>query len=130
MPKTGSASWVGAGLLALFLLPALAYGGYSVADRWYESYLLGQQEAELRQEVAELRQENLRLQAELSYVRSDEYIETVAREQLNLARPGDRPFVLVGPRPSPTPELSTRREIGALPEKPAWRRLLEALFGR
>lgn len=122
-------SRVGPALFLLFLLPALAYAGYSVADRWYQSYVLAQEEAELRREIAQLRDANLRLQAELNDARGDAAIESVAREQLNLVKPGDRPFLLVGPAASPTPP-APRREPAPPAEKPAWRRVLDPLFGR
>jgi cell division protein FtsB len=122
---------VGPSLLALFLLPALAYAGYSVADRWYQGYLLVLEEQALRSEVADLRLENLRLQAALKYARGDEHVETIAREQLGLIRPGDRALLLVGPTPPAAPEGATnRRESAPVPDKPAWRKLLDALFGR
>ena len=129
MGRAGVAWWARPGLLILFLLPTLAYAGYSVADRWYQSFLLAQEEEALRVEIGELRRENLRLQAELVRVRSDQYVESVAREQLGLIKPGDRAFVLVGPAAPPTPEVQAPPPA-ARPEKAGWRRLLEALFGR
>jgi cell division protein DivIC len=128
--KSGSTSWFRPGWLALFLLPALAYAGYSVADRWYQGYVLALEEAELRREIGDLRKENLRLQSELVHIRGDQYIEKVAREQLNLVKPGDRALVLLGPTGAPTAEPATRRDPAPPAEKPAWRRLLEPIFGR
>lgn len=108
-----SQSWVLPGLLLLFLLPLLGYAGYSVADRWYQGYQLSREEAALRGDITRLREENLRLQAELKDVRSDAFIEGVAREQLGLVKPGDRAIVLVGP-PQPA--------VQAKPVEPAQRR--------
>ena len=129
MTKTAT-SWLRPGLLILFLLPALAYGGYSIADRWYQSYVLAEEEAQLRREIAQLRLENLRLQGELTYARSDQYIESVAREQLNLVRPGDRAILLVGPPRRSTPEPTPRREATPVAERSPWRKLLDPIFGR
>jgi cell division protein FtsB len=128
--KAGAGSWLRPSWLALFLVPAVAYAGYAVAGRWYQGYVLAQEETELRREIAQLRSENVRLQAELSYVRGDRYIESVAREQLNLVRPGDRPLILVGPGGAPPVEPAPRRDPPPLPEKSAWRRLLDSIFGR
>ena len=131
MAKSIATSWVGPGLLALlFLLPVGAYAAYSVADRWYQNYVLGQEEEMLRREIEQLRRENLRLQAELNEARSDHRIEAIAREQLGLVKPGDRPIVLVGPPATPAAESPPRREPPPVPEKTAWRRLLDAIFGR
>lgn len=130
MIRSNTVLWARPGLLALFLLPTLAYAGYSVADRWYQSFILTQEERALRLEISQLRRENLLLQADLQFTRSDQYVESVAREQLGLVRPGDRAFVLVGPAAAPTVEPTTRREAPAPPERSAWRRVLDALFGR
>ncbi len=123
-------TWLGAGLFALFLLPAVGYAGYSVTDRWYQGYLLGLEEDDLRRDVEQLRRENVRLQAAVSDARSDASIEKVAREQLNLVKPGDRPIVLVGPPGGQAAEPSARPGPPPTPEKPAWRRLLDAIFKR
>jgi cell division protein DivIC len=91
-------SWIGPGLLFLFVVPLFAYGAYSIGDRWYQNYILTRQEESIRTEVMQLREENLRLQHELNFARSDTGIETVAREQLGLIKPGDTAIQLVGPR--------------------------------
>jgi len=117
-------------LLALFLLPMLAYATYSIADRWYQSYVLALEEAETRREIEALRDQNLRLQADLVHTRGDQYVEKIAREQLNLVKPGDRAIILVGPAGTSTPQSPPRREVPPPAEKPGWRKLLEPIFGR
>jgi cell division protein DivIC len=129
VPKVASPYRIGTGLLVLFLLPVLAYAAYSIGDRWYHSYTLALEEEGLRSEIAQLRRDNLRLQSELTAVRSDEYIESVAREQLGLVKPGDRPFAVIAPPPAATPELVSRRDPTPEPEPTGWRKLLDALFG-
>ena len=128
-------SWVAPSLLALFILPAIAYGGYSVGDRWYQNYVLGQEEAAMRADVQRLRETNARLQRELEAARGDAQIEKAAREQLGLisraivrsrssarrARQAPEPVVRRQPPPAERPITV---------EKPAWLRLLDAIFGR
>ena len=101
-PRT-SQSWILPGLLLLFVLPLLGYAGYSVADRWYQGYQLSREEADLRTDIARLREDNLKLQAELKSARGDASIESIAREQLGLVKPGDRAIVLVGPPQAAAP---------------------------
>lgn len=124
-----SQSWVLPGLLLLFLLPLLGYAGYSVADRWYQGYQLSREEAALRGDITRLREENLRLQAELKDVRSDAFIEGVAREQLGLVKPGDNALVLLAPG---GPRAATPR-APLPPPAPAdaatWRRWWNLFFG-
>jgi cell division protein FtsB len=131
-------SWVGPGLLILFVVPLLVYGAYSIGDRWYQNYLLTQQEDEIRIEVQRLREENLRLQRELNFARSDAGIEKVAREQLALIKPGDTAIQITGPSgstaPAPVPAVPRPGQTPAppapTPERPPWLRFLDGLFGR
>jgi cell division protein FtsB len=133
--RVPSLSWIAPGLLALFILPALAYGGYTVGDRWYQNYVLAQEEAALRADVQRLRETNVRLQRDLDAARGDAQIEKAAREQLGLVKPGDRPIQIVGPPGAAPPEPAVRREAPPperpiTVEKPSWLRVLDAIFGR
>jgi cell division protein FtsB len=131
-------SWIGPGLVVLFVVPLLVYGAYSIGDRWYQNYLLTQQEEAIRVEVMRLREENLRLQRELNLARSDAGIEKLARERLGLIKPGDTAIQIVGPAGSAAaPGSSSRPAQGPAPpqsappaERPAWLRFLDGFFGR
>jgi cell division protein FtsB len=135
MARLHAPSWIGPGLLFLFVVPLLAYGAYSIGDRWYQNFILTRQEEAIRAEVMALREENLRLQRELNFARSDAGVEKVAREQLGLIRPGDTAIQLVGPtggqaaqapaRPAAAPPVPAPN-----PERPGWLRFLDGLFGR
>ena len=133
MARVVAPSWLGPGLAILFVVPLLVYGAYSIGDRWYQNYLLTQQEEAIRFEVMRLREENLRLQRELVLARSDAGIEKMAREQLGLVRPGDTAIQIVGPtdpsagasRPAQAPSQPT-----PAPERPGWLRFLDGLFRR
>lgn len=139
MARVQAPSWVGPGLAILFVVPLLVYGAYSIGDRWYQNYLLTQQEEAIRVEVAKLREENLRLQKELLFARSDAGVEKIAREQLGLILPGDTSIQIVGPggvpaagpgaartAPAPAPAADAK----PTPERPSWLRFLDGLFGR
>ncbi|MDH7561705.1 MAG: hypothetical protein QHJ34_15995, partial [bacterium] len=71
-----------------------------------EAYL----DAYLAANVERLRSERAALEATLTYVRSDEYVMRVAREELNKVQPGDHRVVVITraappatPVPTPTP---------------------------
>ena len=66
MGRALAPSWVGPGLLILFVVPLLVYGAYSIGDRWYQNYALTHQEEVIRADVMRLRQENMRLQRKLN----------------------------------------------------------------
>jgi cell division protein DivIC len=129
--------WFSSGLLFLFVVPLLVYGAYSIGDRWYQNYILTQQEEAIRTEIMRLREENLRLQRALNQARSDGGIETIAREQLGLVKPGDTAIHIVGPTAppaaaAPDPQPAAAAEPGAPPSpgRPAWLRFLDGLFKR
>ncbi len=64
---------------------------------------LKQQEGRLRQDVEQTQTRYQRLQALKEYLNSDEYIESVAREQLGLVKPGEIGFIAISTVPTPTP---------------------------
>ncbi|MDO8616546.1 MAG: septum formation initiator family protein [Dehalococcoidia bacterium] len=67
------------------------------------SHQLGQQESQLQAEIGQLQGRYQRLQALKEYLASDEYVETVAREQLGLVRKGETGFIAISTVLSPTP---------------------------
>jgi cell division protein FtsB len=85
-----------------FLAVSLAFnslfGDMGVIQGLRQRGLLGR----LRREVADLRQQNARLIADIQSLRQDPYrIETIAREELGLSRPGEIIFLFQGPDASP-----------------------------
>ncbi len=134
MARVVAPSWVGPGLLFLFVVPLFVYSAYSIGDRWYQGYVLTQQEIAIQADVIRLREENLRLQRVLTEARSDAGIEKIAREQLGLVKPGDTAIQIEGPTPAgaalPGPEAVQASQLQPTPEKPAWLRFLDAIFGR
>jgi cell division protein FtsB len=131
MARMLAPSWIGPGLVFLFVVPLLTYGAYSIGDRWYQNFILTRQEEAIRAEVLQLREENVRLQRELVRARGDSGIEKTAREQLGLVRPGDTAIQLVGPQgPAAAPAPARSAPAQPQPERPGWLRFLDGLFGR
>jgi cell division protein DivIC len=64
---------------------------------------LGEQESGVQAEIDELRERNERLTDLEEYLNSDEYIETIAREELGLVKEGEIGFVAISSQPAPTP---------------------------
>ncbi len=67
------------------------------------AHQLSQQEGQIKSEISALQDRYQRLSALKDYLNSDEYVETVAREQLGLVKVGETGFVGVPTQPSPTP---------------------------
>jgi cell division protein FtsL len=119
---------------AVLVVPLLLYALVATGQRALDNYRLNQQTEALQAEVAALRAENIQLQADIEQARTDTAIETIAREQLGLIKPGDRPVVLVssassssspappGPAAAPTPAPAPA------PAAPAWRQWWDYLF--
>ena len=67
------------------------------------SHQLRQQQSQVEADIQQLQGRLQRLKALREYLNSDEYIESVAREQLGLVREGETGFVVISTVPSPTP---------------------------
>ena len=66
-------------------------------------YYISQTEKRLEAEIEVEITRQAQLKAHRDYVMSDEYIEKWAREQAHMARPGDRPLILLTPESLPVP---------------------------
>ncbi len=98
---------------------------FSAANRALQTYRLAGQEQRVRSEIAELRRQHRQLVALREYLRSDEYIEGVARRLLGLVRPGEKLVIVSGPEPTPVADEEKTPEHQAAPGQHWW----EALFG-
>jgi cell division protein FtsL len=110
----------------VLIVPLVLYVLVATGQKAVQNYRLNQESDGLRAEIVGLRTENLQLQQQIEQARTDAAIETIAREQLGLIRPGDHPLVLVDsgapppatPAPAPTP-----------PPRPIWRQWYDYFFG-
>jgi cell division protein FtsB len=60
-----------------------------------DSYRINQRAVEARQENARLEAHIKDAREKVAYLATDSYLETAAREKLNLVKPGDRPVVVL-----------------------------------
>ncbi len=88
-------------LIALCLLFVVSYTGRLVQRSRLQAEIQ-QWEERLAQEQAR----QLELQAELTYVSSADYVDEVAREELEMVRPGDTVIVVLEGTPIPTPTVT------------------------
>lgn len=98
LPKLSTARIVvaGAALIAVYFLVTGAVNGL-------RGHQLRQQEDRLQQDIYDLQSRYDRLQALKDYLNSDEYIESVAREELGLVKKGEEGIVAISSVPVPTP---------------------------
>ncbi len=67
------------------------------------THQLREREQRLQQDIGDLQKRYDRLQALKDYLNSDEYIESVAREELGLVKKGEEGIVVISSAPAPTP---------------------------
>lgn len=117
-------------------IPLLLYVAFATTQKALDAYRMGQQARALQTEIIALRDENLLLQREIEEARSNVAVETIAREQLGLVKPGDHAIVLqrdpagkplgrVGPAPVHAEPWSC--SAGACP--PPWQQWWSHFFG-
>jgi cell division protein FtsB len=111
-------------LAAVLVVPVVLYALYVTGLQALDNYRLNRQADALRIEVRQLRNENLGLQDALVQARSDTAIETSAREQLGLVKPGEHAVVLLpaAGRPGADP-ASGRHPAGEPPPFQQWWRV-------
>lgn len=83
-------------LIAVYFIVGAALNGV-------RSHQLSQEEDRLQSDIDDLNARYERLTALKDYLNSDEYIESVAREQLGLVRKGETGFVAISTQPTPSP---------------------------
>ena len=100
----------------------VGYVLFSAGEEFLLSHRLDKEEQRARSEIAELQRQQTELEAIRDYLRTDEYVEGVARRILGLVRPGES-LVIVSSTvpPTPTPELPLDDDA------PRW---WELLYGR
>jgi cell division protein FtsL len=115
-------------LAAVLVVPLLLYALVATGQKAADNYRLNQEADGLRSDIVTLRAENLQLQQDIEQARTDSAIETIAREQLGLVKPGDHPLVLVA-QPGQAPAAPTPVQAPTPSPRPTWRQWWDYFFG-
>jgi cell division protein FtsL len=115
-------------LAAVLVVPLLLYALVATGQKAADNYRLNQEADGLRSDIVALRAENLQLQQDIEQARTDSAIETIAREQLGLVKPGDHPLVLVA-QPGQAPAVPTPVQAPTPSPRPTWRQWWDYFFG-
>lgn len=86
-------------LVFLVCLGVAMYFSYTAAVGWYRNHQLAEQRDRAEAQLRILEDKEAYLEAVLQYVSSDDYVEQQARRQLGYIRPGEVPFIVIGPEP-------------------------------
>ena len=114
-------------LAAVLAVPLLLYALLATGQKAVENYRLNQQAEELRTQVVSLRDQNIQLQQQLVQARTDEAVESIARERLGLVKPGDNPVVLLPPETSK--DAGARPSSAPVSPPPPWQQWWNFFFG-
>lgn len=106
-----------------------------IGGKAVQGYEMRQEARAVERRIEQLKRENHRLSQELEYLRSDQYIEKVAREDLGLVRPGDVAVAVILPEdrrasallPTPTPSPTPSPAESNIP---IWQRWLSLFTGQ
>jgi cell division protein FtsB len=117
-------------LAAVLAVPVVLYALVATSQKALDNYRLNQEADALRAEVVVLRTDNIALQNQIELARGDAAIEAIARTQLGLIKPGDRPIVLASDSPSASqPEPKQTLAPPAVDAPPPWRQWFNLFFG-
>jgi cell division protein FtsB len=113
-------------LAAVLVVPLLLYALVATGQKALDNYRLNQEVEGLRVQVVGLRETNIQLQQEIEQARGDTAIETIARQQLGLIKPGDRPLVLIAQQPQQ--DAAPAAAPTPAPPPPPWRQWWDYFF--
>ena len=82
-------------LLSLLIIGGVLFILYAVGNTVYENYQIQQEILGLKNDIANLAQGNKDLSAQILYYQSPSYQERIAREKLNLQKPGEKVIVIM-----------------------------------
>jgi cell division protein FtsB len=108
-------------LLAATLIVA-GYLIYSAGGSLLHSYQLQGDEAELRAQIQDLRVQHAQLQQVRDYLRTDEYVEFMARRVFGLVKPGEILVIVDAPKATPAQDQDGAAQDFVLGET-WWQRL-------
>lgn len=91
----------GAQVVMAVVLALACYFAIKFVQAAGEAQQVDQRAARIIEANRRLEDENRQLQAELRRVQSDDFVEREARDKLGLVKPGDVPFVVHYPTPTP-----------------------------
>ena len=105
--------------ILLFLLAL--YSIFNISRSVWRIYRRGDRLMELRREIENLKEEKKRLQEEIVYRQSPEFIEKEARDRLNMVKEGERVVILPAElTPPSTKEKKTSKEVVTEPNWKQW----------
>lgn len=112
-------------LLLLAVATVIVYLTSATISRSYQLYQLKREEARLRADIGTQRARQETLLREKAGVSSDAFVEKVAREELNLIKPGETAVIILSPQ---LPLASEQEREATSVSRSNWRRWWDLFF--
>ena len=110
-------------IVACAALLAITYFGFGAWRYVAHNYRLSSDEAEIRRDITELDEQRAQLVAVNDYLKSDEYVEYVARSVLGLVRPGETLVIVSSTAPEALPTATAAAGDASVEQRPWWQDL-------
>ncbi len=95
-------------ILLVAIIVAAGYLTFSAGHNVINSYRIVNHENEIQAQVDDLQSQLDQLQQVREYLRSDEYVEFMARRVFGLVKPGEKLVVVDAPQPPPPSEAELK----------------------
>lgn len=103
-------------IVCLIIINSLVH---SIIDLWNKQDLVDR----ARHELGKEKQQNEELRIQLTYVKSEEFVESQARDKLFLVKPGESEVIV-------PPELIKNKKEEKPPPPPAWKQWVNLFLGK
>jgi len=124
-PKKIRISWVLWGILAVMV----AFLASAFSQAWSVHQALKEKEALLDPMLTEQSDRHTTLEAKLTYVQSDTYIEEWAQSNARMSRPDETLVVFIAPTPTATLTPTPTRTPTPTPTASSWQQWWQSVFG-
>lgn len=84
-------------LITVISFIIIIYAAFGLARLIWKNYQVNQKIESLKKEITQLEEENFELRNEINYYKTNSYKERLAREKLNLQKPGEIVIVITQP---------------------------------
>ena len=111
--------------LVLTTVVLVLYLGTLTVAKTIETYATHQEAARVRAEIERLHERYAQLEMLHDYELTDDFVEQVARRELNLIKPGETAVIVI----APTPAASEDAPVVVQKRRPWWRAVLGRVLG-
>jgi len=118
-------------LITVISFIIIIYGAFGLARLIWKNYQVNQKIESLKKEITQLEEENFELRNEINYYKTNSYKERLAREKLNLQKPGEIVIVITQPEEDKFSSVQ-KKEIKNKEKKlsgPNWQKWWNYFFG-